>query len=149
MSEKSDEVKRLAAILVRGMLNTEQGVRLTFKMLNLSRKNSCAVVPNNENYNGMLRKVKDYITWGEIDDNTYNSLVEKKGEEYKGRGSDKKEKIKYSNFIKIGDKKIKKIFRLNPPKKGFGRKGIKVSFTNGGALGYRGDKINDLIKRML
>ena len=49
----------------------------------------------------------------------------------------------------IGGKKIKKIFRLNSPKKGYGRKGIKVSFNNGGALDYRGDKINDLIKRMI
>ena len=29
------------------------------------------------------------------------------------------------------------------------RKGIKVAYSLGGALGYRGDKINDLIKKML
>ena len=44
---------------------------------------------------------------------------------------------------------MKKFFRLSPPRKGFGRKGIKFAFTKGGALGYRGIKINDLIKRML
>ena len=45
--------------------------------------------------------------------------------------------------------KIRKNFRLNSPRKGYGRKGIKVSFNEGGALGYRGNKINDLIKRMI
>ena len=34
-------------------------------------------------------------------------------------------------------------------KKGYGRKGIKTPFSKGGALGYRGDKINDMIQRMM
>ena len=44
---------------------------------------------------------------------------------------------------------LKPFFRLNPPVKGFDRKGIKVPFSLGGALGYRKEKINDLIKRMV
>ena len=54
-----------------------------------------------------------------------------------------------NDFIVINDKKIKKYFRLNAPRKGFGRKGIKHTFKEGGALGYRGQAINDLIKRMV
>ena len=44
---------------------------------------------------------------------------------------------------------LKNFFRLSPPVKGFDRKGIKVQFSLGGALGYRKEKINDLIKRMV
>ena len=44
---------------------------------------------------------------------------------------------------------IKAYFRLMPPVKGFARQGIKKPFSMGGALGYRKDKINDLIKRMI
>jgi len=87
-------------------------------------------VEKNSIYVGMAKKIKDYSTYGEIDADTYKLLVEKRGE--------KNEK---------GE--LKKYFRLNSPKKGFERKGIKVSFTKGGALGYRGKKINDLIKRMV
>ena len=47
------------------------------------------------------------------------------------------------------DKKLKRYFRLNAPRRGFGRKGIKQSFQRGGSLGYRGAAINDLIKRMI
>ncbi len=36
---------------------------------------------------------------------------------------------------------------LRPPKHGY--EGIKRHFNDGGALGYRGTKINDLIKRMV
>ena len=42
---------------------------------------------------------------------------------------------------------IKPVFRLHPPIKGY--EGNKRSWKNGGALGYRGDAINDLIARML
>jgi len=43
-------------------------------------------------------------------------------------------------------KKGEKIFRLSPPSKGY--KNIRAHYPNG-AYGYRGDNINDLIKRML
>ena len=39
--------------------------------------------------------------------------------------------------------------RLNPPLKGHGRKGIRAGFRQGGSLGYRGDKINSLLERMI
>ena len=41
---------------------------------------------------------------------------------------------------------LKPVFRLHPPRKGY--EGIKRSFKEGGALGYRGEKINHLIRRM-
>ena len=36
--------------------------------------------------------------------------------------SGKSEKIKYDDFVVINNKKLKKYFRLNAPRKGFGRK---------------------------
>ena len=141
--------KKLAIVLVRGLVNVTKAVKDTLVMLNLRRKNHCVVIIDNSINYGMVKKVKDYITWGEIDQETFNELVDKKGEEYKGRLKDSKSKYEYRKVLEIGGKKYKKYFRLNPPRKGFGRKGIKVSFNAGGVLGYRGDKINDLIKRML
>lgn len=44
---------------------------------------------------------------------------------------------------------LKLFFKLTPPKGGFERKGTKRPFSLGGALGYRKEKINDLIKKML
>jgi len=44
---------------------------------------------------------------------------------------------------------LKKFFKLHPPRGGFERMGIKKPYTVGGVLGYRGDKINLLIKKML
>jgi large subunit ribosomal protein L30 len=54
----------------------------------------------------------------------------------------KKGEVSYSSIVGF-----KPIFRLSPPRKGF--EGNKRSYQNGGALGYRGKDINELIERML
>lgn len=143
------ETKQLAAIRIRGIVGINQRVESTMSMLRLYRKNYCAVVPSAPSYIGMLKKIKDYVTWGEIDEGTFKILVDKRGEEFRGRSTDANGKINYNNFMIFEGKKIKKYFRLNAPRKGFGKKGLKHSFKEGGALGYRGEAINDLIKRMV
>ena len=70
------------------------------------------------------------VTWGELDENTYKLLVDKKGRKYKEKLSDSKGKIKYNKFVDIGEKKINKVFRLNNPKKGYGRKGHSAQKLN-------------------
>lgn len=149
--EKKPEIrpKQLAAIRVRGITMVNSKIQDTMKMLRLYKNNFCIVLPNNPIYTGMLKKAKDYITWGEIDDETFKMLVEKRAEQFNGLEADSKNKIKYNDFIVVNNKKIKRYFRLNPPRKGFGRKGVKHSFKDGGALGYRGAAIKDLIKRMV
>ncbi len=146
---KQKKPARLAAIRVRGIHSIRSRIEDTLKMIRLYKKNFCCVLINSDVNEGMLRKVKDYITWGEIDDETFNLLVGKRGEEFRGRETDSFGKIKYNEFFVMDGKKIKKYFRLNAPRKGFGRKGIKNTFKDGGALGYRGVAINELIKRMV
>ncbi|MDD5087051.1 MAG: uL30 family ribosomal protein [Candidatus Nanoarchaeia archaeon] len=144
---KESEKKQLAVIRIRGITGVEKSIKDTLDMLGLYHNNYCAVVDSSM-FN-MVRKAKDYVTWGEINQETLKMLADKRGEEYKARQADSKNKIKYNKFISINGKKYKKYFRLSPPRKGFERKGIKVPFSKGGALGYRKEKINDLIKRMI
>jgi large subunit ribosomal protein L30 len=139
---------KLAIVLVRGVVGVAQSVKDTLSLLRLNKKNYCVVIDNNPVNLGMIKKVKDYVTWGEIDEDTFKELVEKRGEEFQARLTDRKEKYTYK-FLEINGKKYKLYFRLNPPRKGFGRKGIKLAFKVGGGLGYRAEKINDLLKRML
>lgn len=135
----------------------------TFKMLRLYKKNTCTIIPNTEDYIGMLKKIKDYATWGELNQETLKLLLEKRGK-LPGNKSltedylKQKLKLDFDSFIKeifAFKKKLKDLpglklfFRLSPPKKGFERKGIKTPFSLGGVLGYRKEKINDLIQRMV
>ena len=139
---------KLAVILVRGKVNMSKPIKDTLMMLNLLRKNCCVVIVNNAINKGMIKKVKDFVTYGEIVLDTFKELVAKRGKDFQAREKDGKEKYSY-NFLEVDGKKYKPYFTLNPPKKGFGRKGIKLAFKVGGALGNREDKINDLIMRML
>ncbi len=126
------EDPKLAVVRVRGLVRVKKEINYTMELLGLHRKNYCVLVDKKEI--GMIKKVKDYVTYGEIDKETEDALIKKRGEKTKGRD---------------GKEVMKKFFRLSPPKKGFGRKGIKFSFSKSGALGYRGEKINDLLKRMM
>lgn len=114
---------QLAIIRVRGLLRRTAEQRTTFEYLNITTKQACAIFPDTPSIRGMIRKVDGFITWGEVDDETIKLLEEKKGKQ--------------------------KTYNLQPPRGGFERKGTKVPYSRGGALGYRGSAINDLIKRMI
>ena len=49
--------------------------------------------------------------------------------------------------VKLADVGIKPVFRLHPPRKGY--EDIRLSVKEGGSLGYRGENIKDLAKKML
>ena len=151
-----------AVVRVRGTVNVRHDIKKTLEMLRLNRVNHCVLVEESENYKGMLQKAKDYITWGEIEKDTLVELIKKRGrligdkpldDEYVKSATSYKSIEELSDAIIEGKIKyrelpeIKPVFRLSPPKKGY--EGIKRAYAVGGALGYRGKDINDLIKRML
>lgn len=129
---------KIAVVRIRGINRVSHKVERTMQQLRLYRKNYCAVVPDTPSFRGMLAKVKDLVAYGPIDDAGYKMLVEKHGEEYKGSGQ----------YVEIDNKKLKPFFRLQPPRGGFERKGIKKVYAVGGALGFR-ENMMGLIERMI
>lgn len=121
--ESSKSHKKLLVVRLRGSIKVKQEIVDTLNMMKLYNKNNCVIVDSTPSMIGMLRKAAGYITWGEADEATIKLLKEKRGDVVP--------------------------FRLQPPRKGFGRKGIKIPFRYGGGMGYRGDKINDLVQRMI
>jgi large subunit ribosomal protein L30 len=148
-NKQSEKIKKLAVIRIRGSIKASKSVKDTFNHLNLFKKNSCIVLDKTNTNLGLIKKIKDYVTWGEIDNETYELLIKKRGELFKGRLKDRKGKIEYKKYIEFKNKKYKKYIRLHPPKSGFEKKGIKLGYKRGGALGYRGEDIENLIKRMI
>ncbi len=152
----------LALIRVRGIINVKNDIRDTLTMLGLGRVNHCVLVDETPQYMGMVRKVKDYVTWGPIDVETATLLLKERGR-LEGRKplveSNLKEMGEFKSFEDMGkaiaegqvnwsklDKTVR-VFRLHPPRKGY--EGVKRSYTMGGALGDRGEGINPLIQRMI
>ena len=149
-----------AVIRVRGSVNVKPKIKETMKLMRLNRVNHCVIVPENETYDGMLKIIKDYVTWGEVDVETTELMLESSGKT-SGNAIFTKKDLKDSSFktmkalaknlsegkVVMRDvPKLKPLFRLHPPRKGY--EGVKRSFKEGGALGYRGEKINQLIRRM-
>ncbi|MCL2607873.1 MAG: 50S ribosomal protein L30 [Methanomassiliicoccaceae archaeon] len=151
-----------AVIRVRGQPDVNKDIRMTMELMNLTRVNHCVVIPENDVMKGMLQKAKDYITWGEVDEETLAEMIRIRGR-LAGDITITDEYLKaHTEFTTVADmakaminsdyrmkdvESAKAVFRLHPPAKGY--EGIKRSYRNGGALGYRGKAINDLIARML
>ena len=151
-----------AAIRIRGKINVKPDIKKTLQLLNLTKANHCVLLEEKPSTKGMLQLAKDYITWGEIDKKVLTKLINTRGklEGDKNLTNDFiKSATSYDNSEKLSqaiiDKKfrykdipsVKPMFRLNPPKKGY--EGVKRSFANKGALGYRGEKINQLLEKMI
>lgn len=155
--------ERIAIIRLRGNVNVSGKIEDTLRMLKLYRKNYCTIISNTPSNLGMLNKIKDYVTFGPISDETFAKLLENRGEiTKKQKVSDeyvkKKTKLSIKDFTKeyMSFKKelkdipgLKRFFRLHPPIKGFERDGIKKPYSTGGSLGYRGEKVNELLMRMI
>jgi len=88
---------KIALVRVRGRVKIAKEIRDTLNMLRLYNKNYATVIDDNPKIMGMVKKVKYFITYGVIDDALFKDLLEKRGEDYKGRTSDSKGKIDYKN----------------------------------------------------
>jgi len=151
-----------AVIRVRGRPDVNVDVRRTMELMNLTRVNHCVIVPEDDVTKGMLQKAKDYITWGEINADVLEEMIRIRGrlvgddqitDEYLSTNTEFKSVNEMAAAVLNGNYRMKDVegakavFRLHPPEKGY--EGIKRSYRNGGALGYRGEAINELIARML
>ena len=150
-----------AVIRIRGTVGVRREIEDTLKMLRLKAKHNCVLVPEKPDFLGMLQKVKDYVTWGEIDKETLVELLKKRLRARGERRVDEnllKELTGYDSFEKFAEdllnqkvklkdfENLKPVFRLTPPSKGF--KNIKEHWPKGD-LGYRGKEINELLRRMI
>ncbi len=156
--------KRIAVVRTRGRVHVREDIERTMKLMNLTRVNHCVVIDNRAEYLGMIKKVKDYVTWGEIDPEIFVKLLKKRGrlngnkridDEYIAKNTKKKTIEEFADsFMKFKSELkdipgLNPVFRLRPPRKGYERKGIKKPYSVGGVLGYRSERINELLERMI
>tara|TARA_B100001996_G_C18613297_1_gene574655 strand:- start:164 stop:634 length:471 start_codon:yes stop_codon:yes gene_type:complete len=139
-------------------------IRDTMAMLNLTRVNHATILPDAPSYTGMLNKAKDYITWGEVDSEVITNLLKERGRMVGNKpvnDASIKENSKYPSVEKFAKalssgeatmkdvNNLKPVLRLHPPRGSKGWGGIKRSYNVGGALGFRGEAIGDLVSRMM
>jgi len=155
------EKKSLLVIRIRGTINVSQRERDTMRFLRVDRNNYASIIDDRADYKGMLQKAKDWITWGEPDVETVKEMLEKRGR-LPGDARLTEEHVKEFGFESFEDlatklvncevglhqiEGLKPFFRMHPPKKGF-KKSVKRPYRSKGELGYRGEAINELARRM-
>jgi large subunit ribosomal protein L30 len=158
------EKKMMVIVRVRGEVHVNADIEDTMRLLHLIRINNCVVIDTRPEYAGMVAKIKDYVTWGEVSPETFEKLLQKRGKVAGGHAlTDEymKKNTKYATIKKFADdfmkfkaemkdaKGVKPVFKLSPPVKGYDRGGIKHPYSLGGALGYRKEAINALIEKMI
>ncbi|MBU2104269.1 MAG: uL30 family ribosomal protein [Nanoarchaeota archaeon] len=140
----------IAVIRIKGQVGLKKPIVETLNRLRLRRKYACVVFAKpNKIQEGMIKKVKDFIAFGEINKETFEKLIEARG-----RLINKKKSIDVKKTIeelekgkKYEDVNLKPFFRLHPPRGGIDSK--KHFGVQKGVLGNHKDKINKLIERML
>lgn len=150
-----------AIVRIRGEVHTSPTVKKTMELLGLNRISHMVLKPKTAQMQSMLKNVESFAAFGEINAATLALVLEKRGRLVGDKHLDavflKKQGAKsfedLANQLLAGQTTlsktgIKKVFRLNSPRKGFERGGIKKAFSMGGVTGYRANAINDLIKRM-
>ncbi|MFP4632749.1 MAG: 50S ribosomal protein L30 [Halobacteriales archaeon] len=150
----------LGLVQVRGEAGQSGEVRDTLDMLNLGALNRFTVVPDDDSYRGMVYKVNDYVAYGEPGASTVALLLRRRGETAGGEDvtddyvADETEYADVDALAEavvegettLRDAGVSPTLRLHPPRKGHA--GIKKSASQGGVLGYHGDEIDDLLRRM-
>jgi large subunit ribosomal protein L30 len=161
LKQKAAERKCFAVVKVRGTVSAQREARETLDLLRLARTNHAILIDNRPSYMGMLYRVQNYVTWGEASKETVALMLQKRGKLAGGKKltDEAMEKLGYKSIDALAEAianckaeyqklpNVQPLFKLHPPKKGYKGK-IKKSYNTGGEAGYRGEAINDLIKRM-
>jgi large subunit ribosomal protein L30 len=150
-----------AVVQVRGVAKTSREIKDTLKMLRLHHVNHCVLIPDTPAYLGMIRKVKDFVAYGEVDAEILATLLRTRGrivgndkltDEFIRENTPFADIEEYAKALSNGEvdfkeiPEIKPVMRLHPPRKGY--KTTKRTFQQGGALGYYGSEINALLYKM-
>lgn len=148
-----------AVVRIGGKVNIPKKVNDTLKMMRLHKNNHCVLMEETPENEGMIKKCKDQVTWGEIDSETLKDMILKRGrvagnervdsdyiEEKVGKSVEEFSEDIISGESALDEADLKPVFRLNPPSKGF--KSTKRKYPDG-SLSYRGENIKELLSRMI
>ena len=139
----------IALIRISGIVNMNIRMEETLSRLRLRRKFACVVIKETPEALGMIKKIRNFVAFGKINEETLVALLKARGkklEDSKGKISDPekiaKEIMAGKNLETLG---VKPFFRLHPARGGIKS---KLHYPRG-VLGDHKEDINKLIMKML
>lgn len=147
-------------VRIKGTVNIPRWAQATLDGLNLDKRFRATIVPESNEYLGMLRTVKEEVAWTKADTGIVKELLEKRGrkagykpitksdipKEYKSL-DDLASAIAENKVAMSKLEGIKPWFALSPPRGGFKRK-TKTQYAQDGVLGEDSELV-EIVKRML
>jgi len=136
----------IIAIRISGHVEMLSYSEETLFRMRMRKKYTAVLLKENEETKHLLQAVRNFVAYGPIDSKTLVELISKRG-----KSLDNKSKVDAKKVAEIIEKDgiakagIKPFFRLHPPRKGIDS---KTHFPKG-ILGDNGEKINELVRRML
>lgn len=137
----------ILAIRISGLVKIDRDVEETLYRMRLRRKYVAVLLEDNANNRKLLKRIRNFIAFGNINDNVLEKLIETRGKSIDGKKIDAKKIVQEINKKSLEKAGLKPFFRLHPPRKGIESK--KHFGVGKGVLGDNKDKINDLVERML
>ncbi len=155
----------ILAVRIRGTATDNPDIRKTMETLKMESTFRARLLESSPSTLGMLRTAKNLVAWGQVSPEVLENLLRKRGEREGNKDLNdefakvffKKENIAdLAKSVVAGEIGVKELwlagvkpgFRLHPPKGGF-KRSTRRAATDGGELGYRGEDINRLVRRMI
>jgi len=137
----------ICIIRIHGRVGLDRDIKETLERLRLGKKYTCVVINPNKEQIGMIKKLRNFVAFGNIRKDVFGKLIDKRGQKI-----DKKKKIDSKKIVEELEKgktyeslNLKPFFRLHPPRGGINS---KLHFPRG-VLGDNKEHINKLVERML
>jgi len=135
----------IIAIRISGLVEIPSYAQETMFRMCLRRKYSAILLSETPQSLKLLQNIRNFIAFGKINEKALEDLISKRGQPIDKKRIDVKRVIEQLKTKGLESSGLKPYFRLHPPRGGIDS---KTHFPKG-ILGDNGDKINDLVRRML
>ena len=128
------------------MVQIPNDVQETLYRMRLRQKYAAILLDDTPENARLLLKVRNFVAFGNVSEDTLKALIVARGERLDRKPVASSMKVPTSE-TEVDKSGLKPFFRLHPPRKGIDCKnhfGIRK-----GVLGNNGEKINDLVRKML
>ncbi len=152
---------KLLVVNLHGLINVPGRTRTALEGFGITKKFSATVVPDDETTVGSLKRCKDYVAWGELDEETMTFLLTQRGRVSQRRRLDEAslKSLGFKTYKALaasvigGTQRLSSMdgilpyFTLAPPKGGF-KRSTRRQFREGGTLGANSE-ILAIVRRMV
>jgi large subunit ribosomal protein L30 len=137
----------ILVIRIAGQVDLTAGVKETLNRIKLKRKYAAILMHETRDNLLLLRKVRNFVSFGTIGKDALKNLIKERGTALNGKKIDVEKVIAELEKKTLSQLGLKPFFRLHPPRGGIDSK--KHAGTSSKSVLGENKKIDELVGRML